>query len=209
MAIFPDEAFTFYEGLEADNSKTYWAEHKHIYDRAVKEPLTATLEQLAPAFGGDVFVFRPYRDTRFAKDKSPYKTAQGGLVETEPGIVYYLQVSAEGVLLGGGFHARDRDQTARYRAAVDEDLSGKALEKITSTLEKAGFTIGGPQVRTRPRGVPADHPRLDLMRREYVNASKRVDPDTITIAAIRKQWVKLNPLLEWARQYAPPALDVA
>lgn len=206
MGIFPDEAFTFYEGLEADNSKTYWTEHKDIYDRSVRAPFQALLDELAPKLGGEISLFRPYRDVRFSKDKSPYKTAQGGFIETEPGVGYYLQISTEGVHIGGGFHARDKEQTTRYRSAVDNSLTGPELVAICAKLEKAGFTIGGEQVRTRPRGVPADHPRLDLMRREYVTAGRQADPDEVTAAAVRKHWVKLNPLLDWVRHNAAPTL---
>ena len=206
---FPDEALEFYEGLVADNSKTYWAAHKHIYERSVRQPMLALLEELAPAFDGDVVLFRPYRDTRFSKDKSPYKTAQGGMVELGSGIAYYVQIDADGVLAGGGFHAQSREQVARYRAAVDSDLTGPALAGITAKLEKAGFEIGGHQVKTRPRGVPADHPRLDLMRREYVTAGRHVAPDEVTVASVRKDWKKLTPLVEWARAHvlSDPALS--
>lgn len=207
VAIFPDEAFTFYEGLSADNSKTYWNAHKDAYERAVREPMRELLEKLAPAFDGEVTLFRPYRDVRFSKDKSPYKTAQGGFVELAPGVGYWMQIDAEGVMIGGGFHAHDRDQTNRYRAAVDADPSGRELIDITAKLAKAGYVIGGQQVATRPRGVPADHPRLDFMRREYVSVHKPLDPSTVTQALVQKEWKKVTPLIEWVQHYAPPALS--
>lgn len=207
MAIFPDEAFTFYEGLSADNSKTYWNAHKEIYERAVREPMREVLEKLAPAFDGEVTMFRPYRDVRFSKDKSPYKTAQGGFVELAPGVGYWMQIDADGVMIGGGFHAHDRDQTNRYRAAVDAKSSGEELVGITAKLAKAGFGIGGQQVATRPRGVPADHPRLDFMRREYVTVHKSLDPATVTAALVQKEWKKVTPLIQWVQHYAPPALS--
>lgn len=206
MAIFPDEAFTFYDGLNADNSKTYWNAHKEVYERAVREPMRELLEKLAPAFDAEVTMFRPYRDVRFSKDKSPYKTAQGGFLETAPSLGYWMQVDAEGVMIGGGFHAHDREQTNRYRAAVDASSSGAELEAITAKLVKAGYQIGGQQVATRPRGVPADHPRLDFMRREYVTVYRALDPATLTAALVQKEWKKVTPLVQWVQHYAPPAL---
>ncbi len=74
---FADEAFTFYEGLLADNSKPYWTSHKEIYERHVRAPLTELCAELEEEFGA-VKLFRPYRDVRFSKDKTPYKTHQGG-----------------------------------------------------------------------------------------------------------------------------------
>ena len=76
FAGIPLAALDFYEDLEADNSKAFWTEHKHVYDEQVKAPLQALAEALAKDFGAPKF-FRPYRDVRFSKDKTPYKTHQG------------------------------------------------------------------------------------------------------------------------------------
>jgi uncharacterized protein (TIGR02453 family) len=204
---FPDEAFDFYEGLIADNSKTYWLAHKDIYERSVKQPMVELLEKLAPKFDtAELTVFRPYRDVRFSKDKSPYKTSQGGLLEVEPSMGYYVEVNAEGVRVAAGFWSRDRAQTARYRDAVDSDLTGPELASLATRLEKAGFTVGGHQVKTRPRGVAADHPRLELMRREFVTASRGFAPDEVTVDAVEKAWRKLTPLVDWALHNCPPEL---
>ena len=71
---WPVEALEFYEGLEADNSKVYWTEHKDTYTTAVHGPMAALLSDLADEFG-EGRIFRPYRDVRFSADKSPYKTS--------------------------------------------------------------------------------------------------------------------------------------
>jgi uncharacterized protein (TIGR02453 family) len=200
----PDEALTFYEGLLADNSKTYWSAHKEVYERAVKGPMFALLDELGSTWG-EPKMFRPYRDTRFSPDKSPYKTHQGAFCEVLDGVGYYVQLDADGLLSGGGFHAHTREQTARYRAAVDDATTGGQLEKITAKLVKAGFEIEGDQVKTRPRGVPADHPRLELMRHESLTAARRHEPDptlhTAAIAdAVREDWRALKPFIAWIEQ---------
>jgi uncharacterized protein (TIGR02453 family) len=204
-AVFSPAAFAFYEGLTADNSKAYWTAHKADYEQAVRAPMTALLESLAPDFGATPVLFRPYRDIRFSKDKSPYKTAQGGFLEVAPGFGYHLQVDAGGVRIGGGFHARDRAHTAhtaRWRAAVDDQHTGTELATLVTALEKAGFEIGGDQVRTRPRGVDPDHPRLDLLRREFLTAARPLDPATPSL--IRARYLQLRPLIEWISTNAPP-----
>jgi uncharacterized protein (TIGR02453 family) len=206
--LFPDEAFDFYEGLVADNSKTYWLAQKEVYERSVRRPMQELLEKLAPKFDTDrVSMFRPYRDVRFSKDKSPYKTHQGGLLEVDPSCGYYLQVDAEGVRVAAGFWARERAQTARFRAAVDSDLTGPELVRIVTRLEKAGFEIGGEQVRTHPRGVSPDHPRLQLMRREFVTAGRNYAPDEVSAATVEKAWRTMSPLVDWVRHNCPPELD--
>ena len=73
---WPEEAVDFYDGLEEDNSRTYWLDHKPIYDQAVKAPMEALLAELADEFG-EGKIFRPYKDVRFSKDKTPYKDHQG------------------------------------------------------------------------------------------------------------------------------------
>ena len=78
---FPAAAFDFYTGLRADNSRSYWAAHRDVYEDSVRAPLAALLDDLAGEFGGQVSLFRPFRDVRFARDKSPYKTHQGGFIE--------------------------------------------------------------------------------------------------------------------------------
>lgn len=198
---FPDQAFAFYEGLLADNSKPYWTAHKHEYDSFVREPLLALLDALGPAYG-EAKVFRPYRDVRFSSDKSPYKTHQGAFCEVAEGVGYYVQVDADGLYTAGGFHAHTRDQTARYRAAVDDDAAGGQLEKIMKTLVRHGFEPGGDRVKTRPRGCPADHPRLALMRHESLIAGHRhpATADLSTPAAldlVRTDWRRLRPLVDW------------
>lgn len=208
FAGFTDEVYDFYLQLSADNSKSYWTEHKDIYEQAVRDPMQALLDQLAPAFDAEPSMFRPYRDIRFSKDKTPYKTRQAGFLSKAPGVGYYISVGLEGVHLGGGFHTQDREQTKRFRAAVDNDVTGPELAAIVAKLEKRGFTIGGKQVRTRPRGVAPDHPRLNLMRREYLSAGRDVDPaeaaDASFVAVVRKDWRALTPLVDWVMANAAP-----
>src|SRR4029079_13613780 len=73
---FPTQALDFYDDLEVDNSRAFWEKHKGTYEYSVKRPMVALCSALAEEFG-EAKVFRPYRDVRFAKDKTPYKTAQG------------------------------------------------------------------------------------------------------------------------------------
>ena len=79
---FPDEGLLFYEGLEADNSKTYWTRSKDTYDSCVRAPMQALVDALAAEFG-TAKLFRPYRDVRFSNDKTPYKTHQGAVANPD------------------------------------------------------------------------------------------------------------------------------
>ncbi|MGW3347912.1 DUF2461 domain-containing protein [Nonomuraea rubra] len=198
---FPDEAFLFYEGLEADNSKTYFGRHKQLYEEAVRAPMLALTDELAAEFG-PAHLFRPYRDVRFSKDKAPYKTHQGAFVEALPGIGLYVEVSAEGLFVAGGVYSTASDQVARYRAAVDEDLSGKPLESITDALVADGYELLGDRLKTRPRGFEEDHPRIGLLRHRSIFAGKRFEPQGwVHTARVRGRvehaWRAFGPLVEW------------
>ena len=154
------QAIEFYEGLEADNSKTYWQAHKAAYDDLVLRPMEELLDELAPEFG-EGRIFRPYRDVRFSADKSPYKTN----IAAGIGGVGYLQLSADGLMAGSGYWMMAADQLERYRAAVAGDRTGAALDKITAAARKAGLQVTAHEsLKSAPRGYPKDHPRIELLR---------------------------------------------
>jgi uncharacterized protein (TIGR02453 family) len=201
---FPAQAFDFYERLEADNSRGFWSAHKAEYQRYVREPMLALADELEDEFG-PAHLFRPNRDTRFSTDKSPYKTYQGMFVAMAPGTGFYVQVSADGVHAGGGFHSHGPDQIERYRQAVDAESSGSSLAAIVASLDRDGLAVGGDQLKTRPRGIRADHPRVDLLRYRSLTAGREwpAGPDIVGPAAlslIRQTWTQLIPLCDWLHE---------
>ena len=156
---WPVEAIEFYEGLEADNSKAYWQAHKAVYDRCVKAPMEALLAELEPEFGTGR-IFRPNRDVRFSADKSPYKT---NVAAQMPG--GYVSVSADELFCGGGLYMPPPDALARFRAAILEDTWGEELVGIVATLREQGYEVTAHEVlKTAPKGVDKDHPRIELLR---------------------------------------------
>ena len=120
---WPVEAVEFYEGLEVDNSKAYWNEHKAVYETAVQAPMAALLADLADEFG-EGKIFRPYRDVRFSADKTPYKTSIAATVGAG-----YVQLSADGLMAGAGMYHLASDQLDRYRQAAARQGTGTDLEK--------------------------------------------------------------------------------
>jgi uncharacterized protein (TIGR02453 family) len=194
---WPAEALDFYEGLEADNSKAYWTAHKAIYDQKVLGPMSELMEELAPEFG-EFKIFRPYRDVRFSKDKSPYKTNIAGIIGDG-----YVQLTADGLSAGSGMHVMAPDQLDRYRQAVAGDETGQELERVIAGIERHGITVHGHDVlKTAPRGYPADHPRIGLLRYKGVVAWQEwpVEPWLGTSAAKERVVAFLaasRPLCEW------------
>ena len=157
---WPSEALEFYEGLTADNSKTYWTAHQTLYEEGVREPMQELLAALEPEFGPGK-IFRPYRDVRFSKDKSPYKTHLGAWLEAGG----YVQLSADGLAAGCGMYQLESDQLERYRKAVAGDRTGKQLTDVIAAIEQAGIGVHGHgSLKSAPRGYPKDHPRAELLR---------------------------------------------
>ncbi|BDT97606.1 MULTISPECIES: DUF2461 domain-containing protein [Nocardia] len=201
FAGFPLAGLDFYEDLEADNSKAFWTAHKKIYDESVLAPMKSLVAELEPDFG-TAKIFRPYRDVRFAKDKSPYKTAQGAVVRAGAGVGWYVQINAAGLYVGGGFYQGSPDQLAQLRATIDDEVRGPELAAILAKLADAGFTIGGEKLKTKPKGYDADHPRIDLLRHKSITCGREFGApawlDTPrTAKEVRAAWETMRPLVEW------------
>jgi uncharacterized protein (TIGR02453 family) len=204
---WPAEALEFYEGLEADNSKTYWTAHKAVYDGAVWAPMTELLAELEPEFGTGK-IFRPYRDVRFSADKSPYKTHLAGWLERGG----YIQLSATGLACGRGSWMMSADQLDRYRRAVADERGGTRLERIVEQLAGQHVTVSGghDELRTAPRGYPRDHPRVRLLRYKGLVAWREwpVAAWLGTPAAKRRVVDFLHaarPLSDWLTEHVGPA----
>ena len=209
FAGFPDDAVLFYEGLEADNSRAYWTDHAEVYDRAVRAPMLALIAAVEPEFGPMKF-FRPQRDLRFSADKSPYKTHVAAVSQESDAGSYYVQVSATGLMVAGGYYRMTKDQLDRYRAAVADDRAGAALADVVAGLERDGFTMHGEELKRVPRGFDADHPRADLLRRKGLAAFREHGtPDWLgtprCLDAVVDTWRRIAPLGAWlGRHVGPP-----
>lgn len=211
LAGIPIDAIDFYEDLGADNSRTWWQANKDRYAASVRTPLASLLEELADEFGTP-HLFRPHRDVRFSADKRPYKDHQGGLCLTATGMGYYVQVSADGLRIGGGYYPTGKDQLVRQRAAIDAPQTGLALAAIADALVSAGFELGADPVATRPRGVPADHPRLELMRYRTLIAVRGLgEPSWLSTPDVTEQvathWRQVRPLVQWLTEHVGPGIS--
>jgi uncharacterized protein (TIGR02453 family) len=206
---WPEEALDFYDGLEVDNSKTYWLAHKHIYEASVLGPMAELLAELEPEHG-ETKIYRPYRDVRFSKDKSPYKTAIGAHAGDG-----YIQLSAAGLAAGSGMYGMAPDQIERYRAAVAADASGGALEQVIARLRKQDIEVHGREsLKSAPRGYPPDHPRIELLRHKGLVAWKQwpVEPWLATPAArnaVADFLVASRPLGQWLADQVGPSAEPA
>jgi uncharacterized protein (TIGR02453 family) len=173
---FGEDAVDFYVGLAADNSKAYWQARRQVYESSVARPLQALAAELEPEFG-ESKTFRPYRDVRFSADKSPYKEQAAMGLRGEGGGILYVQLSAEGLLLAGGYYEPARDQLDRWRRLQDQPSITWELDEVIGGLAAAGYPLGeGDPLKTAPRGWPKDHPRIDLLRRRRLEVYAQHPP---------------------------------
>jgi uncharacterized protein (TIGR02453 family) len=197
----PVTALDFYDDLELDNTKSFWAAHKETYETAVRAPMTALAQALEDEFG-TAKVFRPYRDVRFAKDKTPYKTHQGVFVPRGPATGFYVEVAAPGVRVGVGYYEASGPRLARIREAIADDLRGTELERILASLTGAGWSLGGETLKTSPRGYDADHPRIGLLRHKSMTLGKPYgfEPFIHTpelLVRVREDWREASAFVDW------------
>ena len=205
---FPVAAQEFYQQLTVQNTREFWNAHRDIYESAIRGPILALTAELAGEFG-QFKVFRPNRDMRFSKDKSPYKTAQGAVTEGDGGEFYYLQISADGLYAATGYYHMATDQLSRFRQAVDGEATGEALVARVAALE-GKYTISGRALSTAPRGYPREHPRIRLLQHKGITAGRDFGtPDWLATRQAKRRiietWRGAKVLNEWLNSYVGPS----
>lgn len=205
----------WFEGLEADNSREYFAAHRDVFEEAIRDQMEALLAELSKQFGGEVKLFRQNRDIRFSPDKSPYKTNTYGVVHGSELAAHglYASISARGLVAGSGYHIMARDQLERYRDAVDDDARGPELGKLLAKVQKAGLEVWGESLATAPRGYPKDHKRIELLRRKSLalgaalNFGRGIGRDD-GLQFVTKTWRTAAPVTGWLdREVGATTLD--
>ena len=199
---FGKGAIAFYDDLAANNSRDWWLDNKARYEDEVRRPMEELLEDVAAEFG-EAKLFRPNRDTRFSKDKSPYKTNIAAVIYQPKGGSVYVSLGADGLHVGGGSYHLERPQLARLREAIDDDRTGKQIAGIVATLRQAKADVTAHDaVKTAPRGYAPDHPRIDLLRLGGLAAMFAHRPGAWLHTAKAKDrivggWRRLQPLNDW------------
>ena len=202
---FGSGAVAWFQGLERDNSKAYFAAHRAVFEQQVRGPFEALLDDLSLEFGGEPTVFRQHRDIRFSPDKSPYKTRTYGILHDGSGTAWYASVSASGLYAATGYWRMAGDQLERYRAAVSDELA-----RLLDDARAAGLELSPPALKTAPRGFPRDHPHAALLRYKDVIAGRALPPgpalerrDALEFAAAT--WRAAAPLNAWLAEHVGPA----
>jgi uncharacterized protein (TIGR02453 family) len=207
----------WFQGLEADNSREYFAAHRDIFETSIREEMEALLTELSQTFGGQVKLFRQHRDIRFSRDKSTYKTNTYGVIYgsdlARHGL--YASISARGLVAGSGYFRMARDQLDRYRDAVADDAHGPELATLMAQAQAAGLELWGESLATAPRGYPKDHARIELLRRKRVTLGRTLAfgrgigrEDGLQL--VTATWRGAGPVTGWLdREVGATTLEVA
>lgn len=195
---FSRDGLQFLVDLALNNERAWFQPRKAEYERLLKQPLEAMCVDLAAEFSARSMPlradprsspFRIYRDTRFSKDKTPYKThvaasfpwvgpgsatADGEPVRHGGG---YFHFSPDGTLMGGGMWHPEPARLAAFRRAVDQEP-----ERTLSALEDPDFRgrfepVHGDALKRMPQGYPADHPRADLLKLKDVTFGRELSAE--------------------------------
>ena len=194
FAGLPKEGLKFLRSLKRNNNREWFQRHKSIYETQVKKPMESLIEAMATDFARfapemvaspKVSAYRIYRDTRFSKDKSPYKThiaavfPRSGLGKHE-GAGYYLHIAPAELLIGGGLYMplpedlnAVRSHIAARPAAFARIVEGREFRRLFGAL-------GGEQLSRVPRGFSPDHVAANYLKHKQFLASRFFDPEVAT-----------------------------
>ncbi|MGZ6142936.1 MAG: DUF2461 domain-containing protein [Myxococcales bacterium] len=211
---FPEGGLLFLRELAQHNDRDWFEAHRVAWDEGVVPAMLAWCGALAerlhdampalvfqPRVGGSLY--RLNRDTRFSRDKRPYKTHtaallwEGGDKHDAPGV--YLHVSGEEVLFGGGIYAFEEARLDRYQKLLHSEASAGRLQKALAQAKKAGLKVeGGEKLLRPPRGFDPEGPLAELSTYKGLTVLKKAKPAA---------WLHTQEALDRseavARAYAP------
>lgn len=212
---FPPEAPQFFRGLARNNRREWFQPRKSIFEEKVKQPmremvdaLNAELRKFAPAYVTDPekAIYRIYRDTRFSKDKTPYKDhvaasfyRRNAAGHGDAGL--YVAMSHKETAIGGGVYMPDpaallaiRGHIAAHHEQFRKILKARAVKELFGTLH-------GEQLTRVPKGFAADHPAADLLRYKRFILYVELPPELATTPAFFTETVKrfraMQPFLDF------------
>jgi len=215
---FTADTLPFLSDLAAHNDREWFAANRDRYERTLLGPERAFIGALGaefaavdprvrcePAVNGSIF--RINRDTRFSRDKSPYKTHAdmwfwlGEDRKQSPG--YFVRLVPDAVWVGGGRHFMTPEVLTALRSAISAEKTGAELAEIVADLQADGYELGDQTLARVPRGFAADHPRADLLRFTVLHAIEQTSPPPPELTSeafvdwCMERFVRVRPLVEW------------
>jgi uncharacterized protein (TIGR02453 family) len=194
FSAFPKEGLQFLRSLKRNNNREWFQEHKGKYEQYLKGPMADLIAALAADFtrfapemvaSPRLSAYRIHRDTRFSKDKSPYKTHVAAVfpragLDKHAGAGFYVHLAPSELLIGGGLYLPSPEDLNAIRHHVE--INSAAFVKIISDkrFRKLFGTVSGERLSRVPRGFPADHPAAEYLRYKQFLAGRTLDPTVAT-----------------------------
>jgi uncharacterized protein (TIGR02453 family) len=179
---FPPEGMAFLRNLKKHNDREWFTPRKAVFEETVKKPMIELVSAIhremlrfAPDYVGEPAkcVYRIYRDTRFSKDKTPYKTyasalfLRNGFDKYSGCAGYYFAISPENIEIAGGIYTPDRDVLQAVRQHIADNHKDFRRTFETAKVRKLFGELSGESLTRVPKGFAADHPAADLLRRKH------------------------------------------
>jgi uncharacterized protein (TIGR02453 family) len=212
---FPPEAMTFFRRLKKNNTREWFQPRKEIYDLKVKAPMVELVEALmrrladfAPDHVADPnkAIYRIYRDTRFSKNKTPYKTHIAAVfprrgLEKHGGAGYYVSVSPEEIEVGGGVYMPAPESLRAIRDHLAEHHEEFRRIVAAKNVRRLFGEVYGDRLTRVPKGFAADHPAADLLRMKQFLLFSTLDAKLATTPKLYRELVirfeGMTPFLEF------------
>jgi uncharacterized protein (TIGR02453 family) len=209
VGYFDDDTFAFLRELKRHNDREWFTANKDRYEESVKEPFLRFIEDVGPALrklspnlvadprpaGGSLF--RIYRDVRFSKDKSPYKTHAGAYFPLGRGTAgpgYYLHLEPGECFVGAGIWMPDPASLQSIRERIAERPA--EWKEARGTLDPTADAVKRP-----PRGFDPDHPMIEDLKRKSFTSSVRLSDAQVKRADLQKTFLasceKVSPLMRF------------
>jgi uncharacterized protein (TIGR02453 family) len=222
FAGFPPEAMTFFRGLKKHNTREWFQPRKEVYDEKVKAPMlelvTALMQRLAdfaPDYVADPnkAIYRIYRDTRFSKNKTPYKTHIAAIfkprdLEKHSGAGLYFSVAPEEIDVGGGVYMPSPEHLRAIRGYMAEHHEEFRRIVAARNVRRLLGEMTGESLTRTPKGFPADHPADDLLRRKQYLLFASLDASLSTtpklFGEILSRFEAAAPVLEFLNRPLSP-----
>ena len=215
---FSSEAISFLRGLERNNKREWFQPRKHIYEEHVRAPLEALVNAINGEFADFLpryvtpvkkATFRIYRDTRFSKDKRPYKTHVAATFYLQSlgkaaGPCFYFHFTHKELLVFAGVYMPEREELLAIRNLLAERHQEFCQIMRGNTLRKCMGELQGEQLSRVPKGFDKDHPAEDLIRRKQWFLESTLTGDLITsprmLPEIMTRFRAAAPMIEFLAQ---------
>jgi uncharacterized protein (TIGR02453 family) len=214
---FPEAGLTFLKSLKRNNNREWFLKHRSDYEESVRAPMLQLIEALATEFekfAPEILVssrslFRIHRDTRFSKDKSPFKTHVAASFsvrgfDRHEGAGFYFHIAPTELWVGGGLYRPPTDELRSVREHIA--TNHRQLKKIVEAraFRKLFGALAGEQSSRMPRGYPPDHPAEQYLRFKDLLAARELAPTEATkpdfLETLVESFRTMHPLIHFLNE---------